>query len=112
MSKLLNERLVEKLLANAKHIKTIKGKLLIWMCKNCKWVTVSDQQRHRMDFCKCYTETKVNKGVFVDYEVDYMRYGGCLPNMKFIAIIDADKSKLDDVWLDSKTVKHIARKKK
>lgn len=100
------------MLKQSKKPSKIKGKLLIWMCKNCKWVTVSDQSHHRLDYCKCFKNTRDNAGIFVDYEEYGLRYGGQLANMKFIAIIDADKAKLNEVWLDTKTVKHLVRKKK
>lgn len=107
MSKKSNELLAKKIIEGMKPVKTKKGKLLIWMCKSCKWVTVSDQSYHRLDYCKCFENTKGNQGVYVDYEEYGLRYGGCLPNMKFIAIIDADKAQLNEVWVEDVTAKHL-----
>lgn len=86
-----------------KGLKQVKGKLLIWMCKNCKWVTVSNQSPHQMDFCHCYSDKKNNRGVYVDYEEHYLRYGGQISNMKFIAVVDADTDTTTEVWVDLKT---------
>ena len=47
----------------------MRGEALIWMCKHCRWITVSDQTPHRMDTCKC-------EKTHVDFEVDYCRILG------------------------------------
>jgi hypothetical protein len=74
----------------------IKGKALIWMCKKCKWVTVSDQVPHRMDFCKCWDKKgNSNGGCAVDHEQKYTRIAGdsYLP----IALVDLDTATIESV---------------
>lgn len=58
------------------------------MCTRCGWVSLSDQQPHRMDFCKCKTHP-----TGVDHEVDLLRISG--DNYKFIALIDLDKKEVE-----------------
>lgn len=70
----------------------MKGKALIWMCNNCKWITVSDQSPHRMDFCKCWEDSKYNKGCAVDFEQWYTRISG--NSYRAIATVDLDTGKV------------------
>jgi hypothetical protein len=64
----------------------VKGKALIWMCKTCKWVSVSNQTPHEMQFCKC----PVNP-TYVDHEVGLLRYGGKdLKTFKPLMMINLD----------------------
>lgn len=67
----------------------MKGKALIWMCKSCRWITVSDQYPHRMDTCKC-------GNISVDHEVNYTRFSTNNPqDYMFIALVDMDNNIVD-----------------
>lgn len=66
----------------------IKGQLMIWICPLCLWVTVSDQQPHRMDVCKCEKSG-------LDFEREYSRaMGSYMP----LLLIDLDKRTLKKMY--------------
>ena len=57
-------------------------------CNNCKDI-IESKSRHDFVTCSCFTNSKDNKGIYVDGGDDYCRIGGDPNNMTFID--DEDK---------------------